>query len=116
MSYDGWVFGFPNPWNFVDCKYTFLELVPFHVQLSSKDILWLWHLQNPEVSNTIQASLTQLQTTASSGLHIRTPLPNTWLPWLSLFREEDSTLYSCILHDSKPMCSAGFIPENQVST
>lgn len=74
-------------------QHTFLSW--FHSVLLSTVILWLWYLQqNP-------ASLTQLHTMASLGLHIKTPVPNLWLSQLSLPDRKIQPLYSCILHDSK---------------
>lgn len=46
------------------------------MQLSSEDISWLWHLQNPLFSTTIQASLSEPHKMTSQRLSM-------WIPTLS---------------------------------
>lgn len=45
----------------------------FCMQLSSEDLLWLWHLQNPLFLTTIQASLSELHKMTSQGLSMGIP-------------------------------------------
>lgn len=68
-----------------------------HPHLSLAGVSWLWELTE------IQASLSQLLTMASQGLHAEATLANTWHQWLSTTTEAmiPWPLYQCFLYDSK---------------
>lgn len=73
-----------HPSSFADCI-IILSLGLVSLQVCSSP----WQMsQSSGVPDAVQASF---YTMASQGLHIETPLPNSWLQWLSLITEKDST-------------------------
>lgn len=84
------LFRSPNTFSFIDYNILLsLELVPHPAKLAG--IPRLWHLHYLEVSKVIQASSSQLQSVASLRLHAGKSLTHSWIQWLSLASERDST-------------------------